>query len=140
MESNYNEKEEGKINKQLVQEFFTKVYDEGNAKAIDEFVAPEFRLFNILTNRTKLKEDTQKLLDVFPDLKHTTEQIIAEGKHVAVFNKWKSSKGNILVASFLKMENRHITKWDEIPFFSKEIEQILEKELPGFIQEYFLQI
>lgn len=40
------------------------------------------------------------------------------------------------MASFLRIENRQITKWDEIPFFSKEIEQIFEKEFPEIMQGY----
>jgi hypothetical protein len=68
-----------------------------------------------MTNRSKLKEDVKKLLDLFPDLKHDIKHIIAEGESIAVFNKWKSSKGNSIVAS-----KRQITKWDEIPFFPKE--------------------
>ncbi|HZD34484.1 MAG TPA: hypothetical protein VE130_04710 [Nitrososphaeraceae archaeon] len=78
--------------------------------------------------------------DLFPDLKHDIKHIIAEGESIAVFNKWKSRKGNLLVASFLRMENRQITKWDEIPFFSKEIERIFEKEFPEIMQGYSSQM
>jgi predicted ester cyclase len=50
------------------------------------------------------------ICDLFPDLKHNIKHIIAEGESIAVFNKWKSSKTDIMVASFLKIEKRQITK------------------------------
>jgi predicted ester cyclase len=53
-----------------------------------------------MTRRSKLKEDVQKLLDLFPDLIHDIKHIVAEGESVAVFNKWKSSKGNTMVGFF----------------------------------------
>jgi predicted ester cyclase len=77
-----------------------------------------------MTRRSKLKEDVQKLLDLFPDLIHDIKHIVAEGESVAVFNKWKSSKGNTMVASFLRIEKRQITKWDEIPFFQRNTTSI----------------
>lgn len=126
-----------KINKELVQDFLTNVYNKKNVNAIDQFVALEFRFFNNKTSRSQFKEHTQKLLDLFPDLKHNIEHIIAEGESIALFTKWKSSKGDLMVASFLKIENGQITDWDEIPFFSKEIKQVFEKEFPEFIQGYF---
>ena len=142
MTSNHKEEEENieEINKIVVQEFFTNVYDKRNIDAIDKFVASELRIFDIMTSKSKLKEDIQKLLNLFPDLKHDIKHIIAEGASIAVFNKWKSSKGNLIVASFLKIEKRQITKWDEIPFFSKEIQQVFEKEFPGMIQGYSSQM
>lgn len=88
--------------------------------ATDQFVAPELSIFDILTRRSKLKEDIKKLLDLFPDLNHDIKHVIAEGESIALFNKWKSSKGNSIVASFLRIENRQIAKWDEIPFFPKK--------------------
>ena len=126
-----------KINKELVQDFLTKVYDKRNVSAIDQFVAPEFRFFNNKTSISQFKEHTQKLLELFPDLKHNIEHIIAEGDSVALFTKWESSKGDLTVASFLKIEKGQITQWDEIPFFSKQIQQVFEKEFPEFIQGYF---
>lgn len=85
MISNHEEDIE-KINKEVVQEFFTNVYDKRNIDAINQFVTSELRIFNIMTSRSKLKEDIQKLLDLFPDLKHETRHIIAEGESIAVFN------------------------------------------------------
>jgi predicted ester cyclase len=102
------------------------VYDKRNIDAIDKFVASELRIFNIMTSRSKLKGDIQKLLNLFPDLKHDIKHIITEGESIAVFNKWKSSKGN-LMASFLTIEKRQITKWDEIPFFPKKYNRYLKK-------------
>lgn len=94
MTSNHKEEENiEKINKEAVQEFFTNVYDKRNIDAIDQFVASEFSQFDIMTSRSKLKEDIKRLLDLFPDLKHDIKHIIAEGESIAVFNKWKSSKG-----------------------------------------------
>ena len=69
MISNHEEDIE-KINKEVVQGFFTNVYDKRNIDAINQFVASELRIFNTMTSRSKLKEDIQKLLDLFPDFKH----------------------------------------------------------------------
>lgn len=141
MTSSHKEEENiEEINKVAVQEFFTNVYDKRNTDAIDQFVASEFSLFNIMTSRSKFKEDIKKLLDLFPDLKHDIKHIIVDGESVAVFNKWMSNKGKLMVASFLRLEKRQITKWDEIPFFSKEIQQVFEKEFPEFIQGYSSQM
>lgn len=128
------------INKAAVEGFFTNVYDKRNVDAIDQFVAPELSIFNVMTSRSKLKEDIRKLLDLFPDLKHDIKHIIAEDESIAVFNKWKSSKGDAIVACFLRIEKRQITKWDEIPFFSKEMEQVFEKEFPEIMQGYSSQM
>jgi len=139
MISNHEEDIE-KINKEVVQGFFTNVYDKRNIDAINQFVASELRIFNTMTSRSKLKEDIQKLLDLFPDFKHETRHIVAEGESIAVFNTWKSSKGNLIVASFLRIEKRLITEWDEIPFFSKEVQQVFETEFPELMQGYFSQM
>ena len=141
MTSNQREEENiEEINKAAVEGFFTNVYDKRNVDAIDQYVAPELSIFNVMTARSKLKEDIRKLLDLFPDLKHDIKHIIAEGESIAVFNKWKSSKGNSIVASFLRIEKRQITKWDEITFFSKEMEQVFEKEFPEIMQGYSSQM
>jgi hypothetical protein len=100
------------------------IYDERNVGAIDKFVSPELSIFDSMTNRSKLKEDIKKLLDLFPDLEHDLKHIIAEGESISVFDKWKSSKGNSIVAYFLRIENRQITKWDQIP---KEYNRYLRK-------------
>jgi predicted ester cyclase len=128
------------INKEVAQEFFTNVYDKRNVDAIDQFVTSELSIFNNITSRSKLKEDIKKLLDLFPDLKHDIKHIIAEGESIAVLNKWKSSKGNLMVAFFLRIEKRQITKWDEIHFYSKEIQPLFEKEFPEIIQGYSSQM
>ena len=128
MTSNQREEEYiEEINEVVVEEFFTNVYDKRNVDAIEQFVAPELSIFNIMTSRSKLKRDIKKLLDLFPDLKHDLKHIIAEGESIAVVNKWKSSTGNSIVASFLRIEKRQITKWDEIPFFPKKWNGCLKK-------------
>lgn len=40
----------------------------------------------------------------------------------------------------LGIEKRQITKWDEIPFLSKEMEQIFDKEFPELMQGYSSQM
>lgn len=138
-EFNYNNKELGQKIKNIVQEFFTELYelyDNRNLNIIDKFVKPDFRLFGKITNTRTLKEGTQNLLNVFPDLKHTTEYVIAEGQFVVIFNKWTSNKGNCRAADILKIENNRIVEWDEVAFFSREMQNIIEKDIPEFIQDY----
>jgi hypothetical protein len=66
MTSNQREEEYiEEINKVAVEEFFTNVYDKRNVDAIEQFVAPELSIFNIMTSRSKLKRDIKKLLDLF---------------------------------------------------------------------------
>lgn len=135
-EFNYNNKELGQKNKNIVQEFFIELYDNRNLNIIDKFVKPDFRLFGKITNTRSLKENTQNLLNVFPDLKHTTEYIIAEGQFVVIFIKWTSNKGNCRAADILKIENNRIVEWDEVAFFSREMQNIIEKDILEFIQDY----
>ena len=71
-EFNYDNQELGQKNKNIVQEFFIELYDNRNLNIIDKFVKPDFRLFGKITNTRSLKENTQNLLNVFPDLTHTT--------------------------------------------------------------------
>lgn len=136
-EFNYDNQELGQKNKNIVQEFFIELYDNRNLNIIDKFVKPDFRLFGKITNTRSLKENTQNLLNVFPDLKHTTEYVIAEGQFVVIFNKWTSNKGNCRAADILKIENNRIVEWDEVAFFSREMQNIIEKDIHEFIQDYF---
>ena len=135
-EFNFNNKEISQRNKSIVQEFFTELYDNRNLNIIDKLLKPDFRLFGKMTNTRTLKEGTQNLLNVFPDLKHITEYVIAEGQFVVIFNRWTSNKGNCRAADILKIENDHIVEWDEVAFFSKEMQNIIEKDIPEFIQDY----
>jgi hypothetical protein len=58
MVSNHEENIE-KINKEVIREFFTNVYDKRNIDAIDHFVVSELSILNTMTSRAKLKEETK---------------------------------------------------------------------------------
>ena len=73
-------------NKALVRRFVEEVFNQGNLAAVDRFLAAEYRDANALPGQEPGREGAKRAFslyqEVFPDLRYTIEEMIAEGDTV----------------------------------------------------------
>jgi steroid delta-isomerase-like uncharacterized protein len=73
-------------NKAVVRRFVEEVFNQGNLAAVDQFLAAEYRDANALPGQEPGREGAKRAFalyqEVFPDLRYTIEEMIAEGDTV----------------------------------------------------------
>jgi steroid delta-isomerase-like uncharacterized protein len=73
-------------NKAVVRRFVEEVFNQGNLAAVDRFLAAEYRDANALPGQEPGREGAKRAFslyqEVFPDLRYTIEEMIAEGDTV----------------------------------------------------------
>jgi steroid delta-isomerase-like uncharacterized protein len=73
-------------NKAVVRRFVEEVFNHGHLAAVDQFLAAEYRDANALPGQEPGREGAKRAFslyqDVFPDLRYTIEEMIAEGDTV----------------------------------------------------------
>jgi steroid delta-isomerase-like uncharacterized protein len=73
-------------NKAVVRHFVEEVFNQGNLAAVDRFLAAEYRDANALPGQEPGREGAKRAFslyqEVFPDLRYTIEEMIAEGDTV----------------------------------------------------------
>jgi steroid delta-isomerase-like uncharacterized protein len=73
-------------NKAVVRRFVEEVFNQGNLAAVDQFLAAEYRDANALPGQEPGSEGAKRAFslyqEVFPDLRYTIEEMIAEGDTV----------------------------------------------------------
>jgi steroid delta-isomerase-like uncharacterized protein len=73
-------------NKAVVRRFVEEVFTQGNLAAVDRFLAAEYRDANALPGQEPGREGAKRAFslyqEVFPDLRYTIEEMIAEGDTV----------------------------------------------------------
>jgi steroid delta-isomerase-like uncharacterized protein len=74
-------------NKAVVRRFVEEVFNQGNLAAVDQFLAADYRDANALPGQEPGREGAKRAFTlyraVFPDLRYTIDEMIAEGDRVA---------------------------------------------------------
>ena len=88
-------------NKAVVRHFVEEVFNKGNLAAIDQFLAAEYRDANALPGQEPGREGARRAFtlyrEVFPDLRYTIEEMIAEGDTVVTrVTLWATHHGALL--------------------------------------------
>ena len=74
-----------KMHKGLVRRLYDEFVDRGNVKAAEEIISPDFvNDANELTGIEAVKALVLPVREAFPDLRHTIDDLVAEGDRVAV--------------------------------------------------------
>jgi|SRR3974390_740413 len=103
-------------NKAVARRVFDEVFNQAKFEMASQFYAPSFVNHGLHRN-ADLKEDQDAMRgwrQVFPDLKMTVQQEIAEGELVSVlwsFTGTNTGEGNGIPATGKKVEARGITIW-----------------------------
>jgi len=74
-------------NKALLRRYIEAVWDNQNPKAVDQFLAPDYKRHRSPTTEPLTREEQKQLLiqfrAAFPDIQLTLEEVIAEGERIA---------------------------------------------------------
>jgi steroid delta-isomerase-like uncharacterized protein len=103
-------------NKAVARRFFEEIFNQGNFQAADQLYAPDFVNHGLHRNLSQQQDQAAARWEkqAFPDLKITTDLMVAEGDLVTVV--WTARGTNTRAASPLpatgfKLELRGITVW-----------------------------
>ncbi len=81
----HSDLDRAKMHKDLIRRLYDEFVDQGNLKVAEQIISPDFvNDTNELTGIDGVKAIVFPLREAFPDLRHTIDDLVAEGDRVAV--------------------------------------------------------